>query len=136
MFATCPWLSYVVGYAIAALASLLVVRPTIERLWRVAVADLVKQNIPIPVTQNIRAAPGLRALHGVTEVWLYTSCIALGKPEGIAVWLGFKAVHRWKATDKEDPRHISGSLIYLIGTAMNVGFGVLGGWIATKRWSL
>ena len=83
--------------------------------------------------ESLRPSPLIRFWHGVTERTIYTSMIVLGKPEGIAVWLAFKAVMRWKIGEN-DKAHIPGSNIYMIGTALNVAIGVIGGFIA--RWKL
>jgi hypothetical protein len=83
---------------------------------------------------SLRAHPTISFWQGVAERFLYTSTILLGKPEGIAVWLAFKAIMRWKTT--EDTRHIPGGAIYLIGTALSLVLGVVGGLIAVWKFEL
>jgi hypothetical protein len=134
MFTTCPWLRYAVGYALACFVAHFIVGPAVNKLWALAEADFKKKSVPIkpvPLRVNVTVA----FWHGVAERATYATCVILGKPEGIAVWLAFKAVVRWKMSEEEDPRHIPGSPIYMIGTAMNVGFGIIGGFIALGRWS-
>lgn len=113
-----------VGYIVSAFAGHFVVAGAIDSLWR---------TVGVSEDPSLRPPRRIRFWHGVTERTIYTSMILLGKPEGIAVWLAFKAVMRWKI-DEKDERHIPGSLIYMIGTALNLAFGVLGGFVA--RWTL
>jgi hypothetical protein len=128
-----PWLPYAVGYAVACGGSQLIVGAAVRKLWSIAEKDIKKKKISF--TAPIHAPRTVSFWHGVVETAIYTTSVAFGKPEGIAVWLGFKAVMRWRISDKEDPRHVPGSLIYMIGTAMNVGFGIIGGLIA-RGWFL
>jgi hypothetical protein len=134
MLITYPWLSYVLGYAFATVVANFIVGPIVRKLWALAEADFKKQNINIR-SVPVRANATLSFWHGFTERAVYASCVILGKPEGIAVWLAFKAVMRWKISEEEDPRHVPGSLIFMIGTAMNIAFGVIGGFIALRCWS-
>ena len=134
MLATCPWLTYALGYAFATVGAHLIVGPTVRKLWAVADDDFKKRKIKIS-SVPVRPTATLSFWHGFTERAIYTSCVILGKPEGIAVWLAFKAVMRWKISEDKDPRHVPGSLIYMIGTAMNLAFGIVGGFIALGRWS-
>jgi hypothetical protein len=134
MFTTYPWLRYGVGYAVACFVAHVIVAPAVNKLWALTEADFKRKDIPIPPVP-VRVNKPVGFWHGVAERGVYATCVILGKPEGIAVWLAFKAVVRWKMSDKEDPRHIPGSPIYMIGTALNVGFGIVGGFIALGRWS-
>jgi len=134
MFTLYPSLSYALGYSVATVLAHFVVGPTVRKLRALSDADFARQGIPInPVP--IRPNATLSFWHGFTERAVYASCVILGKPEGIAVWLAFKAVMRWRISDAPDPRHVPESLIYMIGTAMNIAFGVIGGFIALVRWS-
>ncbi|WP_411726061.1 hypothetical protein [Methyloglobulus sp.] len=129
MITSHPLLSYLIGVLFACAGSYFVVRPAVKKLWSIAKEDFETKGVEIPPFP-IRAHPTITFWQSMTEVVIYTSSVALSKPEGIAVWLAFKAIMRWKASDKDDPRHIPGSLIYMFGTALNVGLGVLGGFIA------
>jgi len=133
MFDTCPWLRYALGYAVAAFVAHFVVGPVVNRLWKLTEADFQKKGITVKLPNRPNSTVAF--WHGVAERTIYATCVVLGKWEGIAVWLAFKAVIRWKMSEDEDPRHIPGAPIYMIGTAMNVGFGLLGGFIALGRWS-
>jgi hypothetical protein len=106
----------------------------VGKLWAITDSDLQSRNITVP-PEPVRASRIVALWHGVVERTVYFACVVLQKPEGIAVWLAFKAVIRWKSSERDDPRHISGAPIYMIGTAMNVGFGIIGGFIALGRWS-
>jgi hypothetical protein len=135
MLTTYPWLSFALGYAFAMVVGHYVVDLTVNKLWAIAEADFKKREIKISPTP-IRATRAISLWHGITERAVYASCVMFGIPQGIAVWLAFKAVMRWKVSEDKDPRHVPGSLIYMIGTAMNIAFGVIGGFIALGRWSL
>jgi hypothetical protein len=76
--------------------------------------------------------PWISRLHGIMECTLFTTCVWL-RPEGIAVWLAFKAIQRVKIHEQEDHRHIPASNIYLIGTALNLAFGITGGLVITGK---
>jgi hypothetical protein len=127
------WLWYVLGYSIACFGAHLIVGPIVKKLWKLTEADFKKKGITIPV-EPINTNAIVAFWYGVTERAIFSSCIILCLPEGIAVWLTFKAVVRWKMSEVLDPRHIPGSSIYMIGTAMNIGFGVIGGLIALRSW--
>ena len=134
MFPQYPWLSYVIGYAVATILGHFFAGPAVNKLWKITEADFKKQGIPIKKVP-IRPNATLCFWHGVAERAIYATSVILGKPEGIAVWLAFKAVIRWKMSEEEDPRHIPGSPIVMIGTAINVCIGIIGGFIALGRWS-
>jgi hypothetical protein len=134
MFTTYPWLSYALGYTVATLLAHFIVGPAVNKLWVLTEADFQKKGISIR-SVPVRANPTVRFWHGVVERAVYATCVVLARPQGIAVWLAFKAVIRWKMSEEEDPRHVPGAPIYIIGTAMNVGFGIIGGFIALGRWS-
>ena len=121
------------GYAISCLIGHFVTGPCVNKLWQIAEDDLrrKKKDIKFP----LRPPKIISFWHGLVERAVYTSSILLGRPEGIAAWLAFKAIMRFKVIDA-DPRHVPGSPIYMIGTAMNLAFGVIGGLIATGRTTL
>jgi len=122
------------GYGFGCLGAHFVVGPAVRKLW--SISDKYLETLKAEVPKDpIHAHETVSFWHGVTERAVYVTCIILAKPEGIAVWLAFKAVQRWKISeDGPDPRHVPGSLIYMIGTALNVAFGILGGFIAHGRW--
>jgi len=125
---------FIVGYCISLILGHFVTSRVTRRLWNVAeeeVRQLQNQEQYLP----IRTSPTIALWHGTAERFLYTSTIILGRPEGIAIWLAFKAVMRWKIYEN-DPRHIPGSAIYVVGTIVSLIFGVLGGLIAIRRLSL
>ena len=127
------WLLGLAGYVFACVVGEFVVGNFVSALWKITEEDLVAKGYKL--TFPIRPPPTISFWHGVTERAVYVTCVVLEKPEGITVWLAFKAVMRWKVGDK-DLRHVSGSPIYMIGTALNVGFGILGGFIATWDYTL
>lgn len=116
----------IAGYLFSAFAGHIIVAWAVNSLWRME--DVGNED------ETLRPAPWIRFWYGVTERAFYTSTILLGKPEGIAVWLGFKAVMRWKINEA-DKRHIPGSSIYMIGTALNIAAGVAGAFIANRELS-
>jgi hypothetical protein len=131
------FLHIALGYIVSAFVGDLIVDRAVNSLWRIAEAsgDLASELRSLPSKlRSLRPPPRIRFWHGFMERTLYTSMIVFGKPEGIAVWLAFKAVMRWKVREN-DEAHIPGSNIYMIGTALNVAIGVLGGFIAKWKFS-
>lgn len=123
IFAACPWLLKVLGYTVPFWAHF-IVGPIVTRLWNLTEAEFKSKGIVIP-PEPVRPPKNVSLWHGVVERAVYLACIVLGKPEGIAVWLGFKAVIRWKIAEDKDPCHAPGAPIYMIGTALNVPLGSL-----------
>lgn len=79
----------------------------------------------------------LGIFQGITERAIYTSCIILEVPEGIAAWLAFKAIQRVRIGEQTpDFKHVPGTAIYLIGNALSLAFGIAGGLIAIERFTL
>lgn len=121
------------GYFVSCILGHFIVGPFISKLWKIAEDDLKKQKIPF--VDPITPPPAISFWNGFIERAVYTSSIVLGRPEGIAVWLAFKAIIRWKSIES-DPRHVPGASIYMIGTAISLAFGVIGGLIATGKTTL
>lgn len=63
---------------------------------------------------------------GLLERILYTTCIILGEPAGIAAWLAIKVITRW-AGEEHRWANISEANIYLVGNLLTVFFGAGGG---------
>ncbi len=126
---------YALGYLVACFVAHPFVKTAVNALWSLAEKDLREKKALPDDAPPLRNHPTVSFWHGVVERAVYTTSIVLGRPEGIAVWLAFKAVIRWKPSEKPDTRHVPGSAIYMIGTALNVGFGIVGGLIALRRWS-
>jgi uncharacterized protein YneF (UPF0154 family) len=131
-----PWTASTIfialGYFVSLVVGQLVTAWITKYLWKIAEEEAkVVQKTEKP----IRTSPIIARWHGVAERFVYTSMVLLGKPEGIAVWLAFKAVMRWKVYD-DDARHIPGSAIYVVGTIVSLTFGVIGGMIATRKMGL
>lgn len=59
---------------------------------------------------------------GLLERILYTTCIILGEPAGIAAWLAIKVITRW-AGEEHRWANISEANIYLVGNLLTVFFG-------------
>lgn len=128
------WLWGILGLSLACFGGHLIVGPLVKKLWKITDADFRKKGIQIldkPINPNATVS----FWYGVTERTICWLCFILCLPEGIAVWLTFKAVVRWKMSEEPDPRHIPGSLIYMIGTAMNIIIGFLGALIAFRDFS-
>ncbi|HUS45978.1 MAG TPA: hypothetical protein VM219_08110 [Phycisphaerae bacterium] len=121
------WLLTAAGYIVACLIGHFAASRAVNALWRIAIKYL-KDRGTSDLKEPIRPPPAVSFWHGFAERAIYTTA-AIARPEGIAVWLAFKAIMRFKAKE-EDPRHIAGSGIYMIGTAINLGFGLLGAFIA------
>ena len=96
-------------------------------MWHIASPE--ERETPLK-TPNV-----LAIFQGCIERALYTSTIIFGRPEGIAVWLAFKAIMRVHF-NSSDTRHVPGSSIYLVGAALSVAFGVAGGLIAKQTTTL
>ena len=116
---------FLIGYVFSAFVGHLIVSWAVGSLWQ---ASGEKEY------DSLRPPAPIRFWHGVMERIIYTSVVVLGKPEGIAVWLAFKAIMRWRIRENH-PAHISGSNIYMIGTALNVAIGVIGAFIAKWKFS-
>lgn len=128
------WLWYLLSYAIACFGAHFIVKLAVNKLWDLTLNDFQKKGIQIP-DKPINPNATVSFWYGVTERTICWLCFILCLPEGIAVWLTFKAVVRWKMSEEPDPRHIPGSLIYMIGTAMNIIIGFLGALIAFRDFS-
>ena len=115
------------GYFVSVVAGGLVIFPLWRWMWRVT--------SPEEPDTPLRTPSVLAILQGCIERALYTSTIILGRPEGIAVWLAFKAIMRVHV-NPTDTRHVAGTSIYLVGTALAVAFGVAGGLIAKQTTTL
>ncbi len=77
---------------------------------------------------NVKRDRYLVRILGILERFLYTTCIIIGQPAGIAAWLAIKVLTRW-TNDKEQWATISRSNLYLIGNLLNILFGAAGGLI-------
>lgn len=119
--------SICVGYFVSVVVGGAVIFPLWRWMWRVA--------SPKEPNTALRTPSVLAILQGSIERALYTSTIILGRPEGIAVWLAFKAIMRVQV-NPTDTRHVPGTSIYLVGTALAVAFGVAGGLIARQTTTL
>lgn len=117
----------VVGYSVSLCLGQVVTGWCIRKLW----GTVPSQN----GEPSLRTGKNLSFWLGTAERALYTSTICLGRPEGIAVWLAFKAIMRWKVL-QDDLRHIPGSSIYQIGTIVSLAFGIAGGLIVMGKWTL
>jgi hypothetical protein len=132
------WFWYILSYAIICFGAHTIVRLAINKLWDVTINDLLRrssESVQKSLKEPTRPNSEVAFWYGVVERAIFMSCFIIKKPEGIAVWLAFKSVVRWKISEDPDPRHISGSSIYMIGTAMNIGLGFLGAVIALRSFS-
>ncbi len=127
------WYSCLIGIIVAIGAGQITVGTIIPRLWNYVNKEFEKNKTPIPPIPIINQRV-ISVFYGILETLIFTSCFILKKPEGIAVWLAFKAIMRWKISD-DDPRHVPGSSIYMIGTALNIIFGFIGALIAYQNLS-
>jgi hypothetical protein len=127
------WYSCVIGIIVAIGAGQIALGIIIPRLWNYVNKEFEKNKTTIPSIPIINLRQ-ISIFYGILETLIFTSCFMLKKPEGIAVWLAFKAIMRWKISDN-DPRHVPGSSIYMIGTALNLIFGFIGAFIAYQNFS-
>lgn len=123
------------GYFVSLLIGHMATSRALRCLWRIAQAEAQNQQDSLQNAKPIRTTPKIAFWHGVAERFFYTSTVLIGSPEGIAVFLAYKAVMRWQVY-KEDVRNIPGSAIYIIGTVISLAFGVLGALIALWRFKL
>lgn len=121
----CQTLLITGGYAFSLVLGHFTASWAVKRLWQIAT----------PEHKDIHTTGWLAVWHGVAERFIYTSTVLLGRPDGIAVWLAYKAVMRWQI-GSEDRRHIPGSAIYVVGTVISLTFGVVGGMIAQRKFAL
>jgi hypothetical protein len=122
----------VIGYFVSLVVGQFVTAWITKYLWKIAEEEAKGVQGIKKTEKPIRTNPIIARWDGVAERFVYTSTVLLGKPEGIAVWLAFKAVMRWRVYD-DDARHIPGSAIYVVGTIASLTFGVIGGMIATRK---
>ena len=122
---------FISGYTLSCYLAHFIVAGVVNKLWSITNSDLRKQGFDNEYP--FRSNPKVRFWQGFVERALYTSCVVLKVPEGIAVWLAFKAIMRFKVKG-DDPHHIPGGSIYMIGTALNIAFGILGSFVV--NWSV
>jgi hypothetical protein len=114
------------GYIISLYVGHKVTRWYVDRLWKLT-----------PLKDRPESLQGLQALRthlGVAERALCTTLVAMGKPQGIAVWLVFKAAMRFADKDKTDV-HLVSSTVYMIGTIVSLAFGAVGGFLIAVTYS-
>ena len=121
-----------IGYFVSLVVGQLVTACITNYLWKIAEEEAKDVQGIEKTEKSIRTTPIIALWHGVAERFVYTSTVLLGKPEGIAVWLAFKAVMRWRVYG-DDARHIPGSAIFVVGTIVSLTFGVIGGMIAARK---
>lgn len=119
-----------IGYLVSVLGGALVILPIWQWMWKKVA----------PTGSPLKQPKILAIIQGIAERSLYTSCIVIGRPDGIAVWLAFKAIQRVRIREQSDIHpeyaHVPGTAIYLTCNALSVGFGVVGGLIAIHKMSL
>ena len=134
-----PWTTFTIfialGYFVSLVVGQFITARITKYLWSIAEKEVKDLQINDMNEKPIRTSPLIARWHGVAERFVYTSTVLLGKPEGIAFWLAFKAVMRWKVYD-DDARQIPGSAIYVVGTIVSLTFGVIGGMIAARKMGL
>jgi len=107
------------GFWVSCLLGELATRTVVNRLYRKAELER---------TDGQRLAS---LWDGILEKFIYTSCIIVNLPLGIAAWLAFKAVLQWRGPKPEEStRYRVEPKIIRIGTALSLIFGVVGGIIA------
>ncbi len=132
---TVPIIYIAVGYFVSLFVGQLVTAWITKRLWTIAENEAKDVQGSEKTLRPIRTTPIIARWHGVAERFVYTSTVFLGTPEGIAVWLAFKAVMRWKILS-DDARNLPGPAIYVVGTIVSLTFGVIGGLIAARKTAL
>ena len=120
-------MSIVLGYLLSCIFGDIVIRHVNKKLW--------EKSPHKDESNELRAPRYLSMWLGILERFFYTSAICVNAPGGIAAWLAFKALMRWKS-DETNPVHASGISIYQIGTLLSVCFGVIGGLIARGSYKL
>ena len=132
------------GFVISLVFGHIAIGPWVQKLWNIVDKEIEEEHQkklttdpnadPPKKSKDVRPSKWVRIWQGATERAIYTSAILLGQPEGIAVWLAFKAAARW--TSERTDIHSTGGAIYLIGTALALAFGIFGGMIAKGKWGL
>ena len=122
------WKVYMYGYGFSCIVGGLAIYFIWDWMW-----SLVKKDNR---NEDLRNPTKFAIIQGIVERAVYTSSIVLGRPEGVAVWLAFKAIQRVRVGEQGDYRHIPGTAIYLTGTGLSVAFGVVGGLIIIGKWTL
>jgi hypothetical protein len=109
------WWHYVVGYTFAIGVGHLTIRPLSLALW----SGLPQQEAAVQ-----RDFPGHPQMVGMLERALYVGAWQAGHPEFIGVWLVLKVAG--EVTNKT----VTGRPlfnVFLVGTGVSIGYGVLGG---------
>jgi len=121
------------SYAIVGFGAHFLVMPFVKYLWKKAYEGIGKKESDFEI--SIKPHKTISFWYGVIERIIFASCFIISRPEGIAIWLAFKAVVRWKMSEEKDERHIPGSPIYMIGTAINIFWGFIGALIVYNDFS-
>jgi len=111
----------VLGLLVATLGGLLV-GPAVWCLWRYT--GLGRSE---PTRWRRRH---ITMLLGAIERAAYVIAIHVGFPEWIAIYFAIKGALNWRAAEKKEGYSYN---VFLIGSLLSLGFGVLGAWIAAGR---
>lgn len=112
---------YAIGYIISLFLAHLLIRLTIDPLWK-AHGDPLKEEWRLSSLNQ-----------GYVERLLYTLSWQFGVPAFIGVWLALKVASQWRKWSEE-----AGYNIFLIGSGLSVLYGILGAkeifWIQHSSW--
>lgn len=114
-----PPLNLLIGYSVSIILGGLVIE------WAM---KLVRSHSEVLRKEKINAKRDMYLVRilGLLERILYTTCIVVEEPAGIAAWLAIKVLTRW-AGEEHRWANISEANIYLIGNLLTVIFGAGGG---------
>ena len=114
-----PLGNILIGYSVSVILGGLLIE------WAMKV---VRKRSEVLKTEKISAKRDMYLVRilGLFERTLYTTCIVVGEPAGIAAWLAIKVLTRW-AGEENRWANISEANIYLIGNLLTLFFGAGGG---------
>jgi len=122
--ASIPLIRYLFGYSFSVVAGWLLIALIVRKMHDRVDEEVAKQYPGLP-RHGIRPFRWFPAEFGLVERALYTSSWLLGRPEFIGIWLIVKIGARWTLPkDRKDSRHRYYPV--LLGTALSVGYGVVG----------
>lgn len=124
------WWSLAVGYVFSIAVGAVMLRALSNSLWR---------GLGWSGTHGrLRPYPFHPVMLGVIERAIYTASWQAGQPEFIAVWLTLKVAgqwSRWSDGEDIDGTKVPGRAVFnvfLIGNAVSIAYGAMGGLIACR----
>lgn len=116
---------YLAGYIYSIFIASWIISPIITHMWHSLRDDCTE------IADIRQRYTHLAEMLGMVERALYSASIQFGKPEFIAVWLALKVAGSWRLWSETDTGRVILS-VFLIGNALSVAYGVVGGILPQK----